>query len=99
MNPTGLKRFKMNIYNYLVNHVHDSDPNYLGMVPFSKFHMGLFNETSPEEADILYMGQFGDSNQIDLSLYTYLDKYRDKHWADIEGGLARTGNPQRVGRD
>jgi hypothetical protein len=75
----------MKIYCYPNPHVHDTDPNYIGMVPFSKFHMDLFTLSSPEEADILYMGQFGDSNQIDLSQFSLLKTQREKHWADIEG--------------
>ena len=85
----------MQIYKYpeAKDHVHDSIESYKGVVPFSKYHVNFIDD--PNEADIYYMGQFSDGNyEIDINKFTYFDKFKQKHWCDIEGDWLGKNIPQ-----
>lgn len=87
---------KIYIYPNINWPIHDQTEHYKGVVPFSQFHMDLFEHVGPDEADIIYMGQIGDSHQLDLSKFPYLNKYRDKHWIDIEGDWLNREIPREL---
>lgn len=68
--------------------IHDTDPDYAGVVPFCKNGLCEVEIVGPEEAEIFYMGQFSDDcpdDKICPELFPYWESCPEKHTADIEG--------------
>lgn len=74
------------IYPWAKNPVHDNDPVYRGSVPFCRSNIGISDFVITEDpncADYFYMGQFNDTDNLEIVPEYYTGK--KNHIADIEG--------------
>ena len=76
---------KIFVYDEAVYPVHDKDPVYYGVIPFSRYVIKDNLTNDPDEADLFYCGQFNDTDAI------FIPKYKDygPHICDIEGDWFR----------
>lgn len=71
------------VYPWAKFPVHDNDPVYANTVPMSPSSVNdTWVNSSPEWADYFYMGQFNDTDSLDIN-----PEFEDRgpHFADIEG--------------
>jgi hypothetical protein len=94
-------RVKLYIYRDAKPHAHDSDPGYENTVPLSqqgiKDHCDVVQD--PEEADYFYMGQFSDGSKLEdlgQEKFTYLERWPERHVADIEGDWMNRKVPEHL---
>ena len=62
---------KIFVYDEAVYPVHDKDPVYYGVIPFSRYVIKDNLTNDPDEADLFYCGQFNDTDAI------FIPKYKD----------------------
>lgn len=83
-----MNKLKLYLYPQAPGHLHDTFPEYVNSVPFSKIGIEKHCElVSPEEAEWFYMGQIhqNDSWMLHPNRWEYFAAKPDRHIVDIEG--------------